>query len=66
MPKLKTHKATKKRVKITKGKKVVVRKAGQAHFNARDRGVKTLNKRRDRTLSKDIAQNLKNIIPYDL
>lgn len=66
MPKLKTHKATVKRVKITAKKKVVVRKAGQGHFNARDRGIKTLNKRSDRKLSKDLAQNLKSFIPYDL
>ena len=66
MPKLKSHKATQKRVKVTGGKKVVVRKAGQDHFNARERGVKTMNKRRDRKLSKDTAQNLKSFIPFDL
>jgi ribosomal protein L35 len=66
MPKLKTHKATKKRVKISKGKKVIVRKAGQGHFNARDKGEKTMGKRRDRELSKDVSQNFKTFIPYDL
>ena len=66
MPKLKSHKATQKRVRITRNKKVIVRKAGQGHFNARDRGIKTTNKRQDRKLSKDIAQNLKSFIPFDL
>jgi len=66
MPKLKSHKATQKRVKVTKNGKVIVRKAGQGHFNARDRGVKTMSKRSDRELSKDIAQNLKSFIPFDL
>ena len=49
--KLKTHKALLKRVHITSSGKVLKRHAGQNHFNARDSGKVTRNKRRDQTVS---------------
>lgn len=49
--KLKTHKAMSKRVRVTKTGKVTKRKAGQNHFNARESGKTTRNKRRDVTMS---------------
>ena len=45
--KQKTHKALAKRFKLTKRGKVLKRKAGQDHFNARESGRTTRNKRRD-------------------
>lgn len=47
MPKLKTHKATMKRFRYTGKNKILRRKAGQDHFNARESGVTTRKKRRD-------------------
>ncbi|HBF67418.1 MAG TPA: 50S ribosomal protein L35 [Candidatus Magasanikbacteria bacterium] len=47
MAKLKTHKATAKRVSLTKKGKIKQRKAGQSHFNARETGKIRRNKRRD-------------------
>jgi len=52
MPKKKTHKATAKRVRITKNKKMIQRTAGQDHFNSRESGKITKNKRRDHKVSK--------------
>jgi len=64
MPKIKTHKATAKRFKITKNKKISKRKAGQDHFNARESGNITRGKRRDVAVSKKDIKNLKTQMPY--
>ncbi len=52
MPKMKTHKGASKRFKKTGSGKIVYRKAGQDHFNSRETGKTTKNKRRDMTLHK--------------
>ena len=65
MPKIKTHKATAKRFKITKNNKLKRRKAGQDHFNARESGKTTRNKRRNITVAKSDAKNIKRLIPYN-
>ena len=62
MPKRKTIKAISKRFKITKTGKVKKRKDNQNHFNAKDSGKKTRNKRQDLTLSKSDAKIIKRII----
>ncbi len=64
MPKLKTHKGTSKRFRITKKKKIIQRTAGQDHFNSRERGRTTRNKRRDKTAAKSNTRNLKHLMPY--
>lgn len=51
MPKQKVHKATAKRFRITRTKKVLKRYCGQDHFNARSSGKITRKKRRDSLLS---------------
>ncbi len=65
MPKIKTHKATKKRFIVTKTKKVKHRKAGQGHFNARDRGKDTRSKRRDVDATKTLEKTIKTLMPYN-
>ena len=62
--KQKTHKALSKRVKITKTGKVLTRKCGQDHFNARATGKVTRNKRRDTELSNAHSAAIKALIPY--
>ena len=63
MPKVKTHKGTVKRIKKTRTGKLISRSAGQDHFNSRESGKVTKNKRRDLVLHK--AHNkLKLLIPY--
>ena len=43
---MKTNKSYKKRLKVTKTGKVLARKPGQNHFNAKEGGQKTIAKRR--------------------
>ena len=50
MPKIKSHKGATKRFKKTGSGKIVYRKAGQDHFNSRESGKTTKNKRRDMSL----------------
>jgi large subunit ribosomal protein L35 len=59
MPKIKTHKATAKRFKITKKEKVIMRKGGQDHFNSRESGNTKRNKRRDIELDKSLVKTVK-------
>ena len=49
---MKTHKGAAKRFKKTGSGKIVYRKAGQDHFNARETGKTGTNKRRDMSLHK--------------
>ena len=63
MPKkLKTIKSFSKRFKITKSGKVKKIKQGQNHFNAKDSGKATRNKRQNLTLSNSDAKIIKNLI----
>ena len=65
MPKLKTRKAVSKRIKITKNNKVIIRKAGQDHFNSRESGKTMRNKRRDIQLDKTNIKNVRSFMPYN-
>ncbi|MDP3900489.1 MAG: 50S ribosomal protein L35 [bacterium] len=64
MPKIKTHKATVKRFKKTKTGKIIVRKSGQGHFNSRESGNTTRQKRRDITMSKTLYKTIRSLTPY--
>jgi ribosomal protein L35 len=48
---MKTNKAFTKRIKITRRGKLVARKPGQNHFNAKERRSTQLSNRRTQTLS---------------
>lgn len=61
MPKLKTHKATVKRFRIKKNK-IIKRKAGQDHFNSRESGKITHQKRKDIEISKTDAKIIRRLI----
>ena len=63
MPKQKTHKGASKRFKKTGSGKIVFRKAGQDHFNARESGKTVKNKRRDMGLNKQNPR-IAQLIPY--
>lgn len=65
MPKIKTHKATVKRFKKTATNKLLQRKAGQDHFNARDTGNATRKKRVDVTVSSTYAKTIHKLTPYN-
>jgi large subunit ribosomal protein L35 len=64
MPKIKTHKSIAKRFKISKTGRLMKKKAGQGHFNAREKGSVTRAKRRAQNTSERIAKPLKVLIPY--
>ncbi len=55
---MKTNKSYTKRIKVTKNGKLVARKAGQNHFNARQTGRQRINKRRTvgLTMSKRVTR----------
>ncbi|MEZ4104060.1 MAG: 50S ribosomal protein L35 [Candidatus Paceibacterota bacterium] len=48
---MKTNKSFTKRIKVTKNGKLVARKPGQNHFNARQTGQQRLNRKRTQTLN---------------
>lgn len=62
---MKTHKATAKRVRITSTGKVLKRKAGQDHFNSRESGNTTRNKRTDLQMPKTLQKTIKSLLPYN-
>jgi ribosomal protein L35 len=62
--KLKTKKILKKRVKITAKKKVIIRTGGQDHFNSRESGKVTRNKRRDKEIAVVNIKTVKKLLPY--
>ncbi|PIY96303.1 MAG: 50S ribosomal protein L35 [Candidatus Kerfeldbacteria bacterium CG_4_10_14_0_8_um_filter_42_10] len=71
MPKLKTHRATSKRIRISrpaklrkKRAKLLQRTAGQDHFNSREPGKVTKRKRRDHQISQSNVRSIKKLIPY--
>lgn len=60
--KLKTHKGTAKRFKLSKKGKILKKKQGQSHFNARESGKITRNKRKMAQQSKADVKNIKNLL----
>ena len=48
---MKTNKSYTKRLKVTKNGKIVARKAGQNHFNAKQSGTKRLARKRTQALT---------------
>jgi ribosomal protein L35 len=64
MGKLKTIKAVSKRVRVTKTKKIIKKTAGQDHFNSRESGKVTREKRSNRSFISSDARNIKRFLPY--
>lgn len=64
MPKLKTRKAVVKKFKVTKKNKVLRRKTGQNHFNAKETGKKGRQKKGYTRLFKADENNVKKALPY--
>jgi len=48
---MKTNKSYTKRIKVTKNGKLIARKAGQNHFNAKQTGRTRLNRKRTQTIT---------------
>lgn len=64
MPKIKTHKATAKRFKVTGTGKIKQRKGGQDHFNSKETGKTTRQKRKDKEVYKGLVKTVKKLTPY--
>ena len=64
MPKVKTHKGATKRFRKTKSGKLLHRTSGQDHFNSREKGETTMNKRRDSALHSTHKKNITQLVPY--
>jgi large subunit ribosomal protein L35 len=64
MPKIKTHKATAKRFKVTGTGKLKYRKGGQDHFNSKETGKTTRQKRKDKDVYKGLVKTVKKLTPY--
>lgn len=64
MPKIKTKQGVGKRFKVTKQGKLMKKKAGRNHFNAREKGSVTRGKRRPLNTADAVARPLKHLIPY--
>lgn len=47
---MKTNKSYKKRLKVTRNGKIKARKSGQNHFNAKESGIKGLDKKKKRSV----------------
>lgn len=64
MPKkFKTRTSLAKRIRITKTGKIIKRKAGQDHFNIKESGKITRNKRRDVLAPKGVRGNIRSLMP---
>mgnify|MGYP001619917787 CR=1 FL=1 len=64
MAKLKTHQATAKRFRFTKRGHILKKRAGQDHFNAREPGKVTRNKRRLQRVAKVDLRKIRAMVPY--
>lgn len=63
MGKIKTHKATAKRFKITKTGKIEKRACGQGHFNSRENGKVGRNKKSDVIVSEALRHVIEAALP---
>lgn len=65
MPKLKTHKGTKARVKVTGRGKVKAMRSGKRHLNFKKSGKRIRQGRTDLLIAKPEAERAKALLPYD-
>ncbi|WP_027882585.1 50S ribosomal protein L35 [Meiothermus rufus] len=65
MPKMKTHKGAKNRVKITATGKVTAKKPGKRHLNWQKSGKSRRQKGRDFTFAKGEARRVHLLMPYE-
>ena len=64
MPKIKTHRGAKKRIKITATGKVMVKRAGNRHLLTKKRSKIKRQKRKLVVLNKTNTKKLKILVPY--
>jgi large subunit ribosomal protein L35 len=64
MPKMKTHSGTKKRFRVTAGKKVKYKKPGQRHLLTGDSGNQNRYSRKPSIVNKTDMKTMKKNLPY--
>ena len=64
MSKIKTHKATSKRIAVTGTDKLRRRKAGRDHYNAKETGKESRLKRCDINADATCAKTIRTLMPY--
>ena len=64
MPKLKTHKGARARVKITGRGKVKAMRSGKRHLNFKKSGKRIRQGRTDLLIAKQEAERIKALLPY--
>ena len=65
MPKLKTHKGTKARVKVTGRGKVKTMRSGKRHLNYKKSGGTIRQGRTDLIIAEPEAKRIKKLLPYE-
>jgi large subunit ribosomal protein L35 len=65
MPKLKTHKGTKARVKITGRGKVKAMRSGKRHLSYKKSGKTIRQGRTDLVIAEADAKRIRQLLPYD-
>lgn len=65
MPKMKSHRGAKKRFKVTKKGKVKYRKGYRNHMLTKKKTKRKRQLRKDGYLSKQDAEKMKKLMPYD-
>jgi large subunit ribosomal protein L35 len=63
MAKLKTHKTTAKRFRVTKTGKLIYKAAGWGHLKSKKNARIKYRKRGERVLEKDFVKNIKKLMP---
>jgi len=64
MPKMKTHKSSAKRFKVSSSGKVIRSKAYKSHILTKKTAKRKRNLRKDTTVSSAEAKNVKVLLPY--
>jgi len=65
MPKLKTHKGTKKRVKLTKSGKIKRTKSNKSHILTKKTRKRKRNLAKSTLVDKTMEKKISRILPYD-
>jgi large subunit ribosomal protein L35 len=65
MPKLKTHKGIKKRVKVTKSGKIKRRKAFKSHILTKKTSKRKRHLRKSKMMDKTYQKRYKQLLPYE-
>ena len=65
MPKMKTHKGAKGRVKVTARGKVLASRPGKRHLNWHKSGKTIRNKGKKFTLAEGEARRIRDLLPYE-